>query len=96
MALVAFDPSGNRLTRSDPVTFTTRPINAGPVCRAQRQVVGPTMVMVTVFVDNLTVNAFLNWNVTFAMPATQTLVYSFNGAFSRNGNAATLTPGGGT
>jgi len=93
VAVVAFDPSGNRSPRSDPVTFTTRPINAGPVCRAQRQVSGPTMVMLTVFVDNLTVNTLSNWNVTFTMPAAQTLVYSFNGTFSRTGDAATLTPG---
>jgi hypothetical protein len=92
VAVLAFDPSGNRSPRSDPVTFTTRPINAGPACRVQRQIVGPTNYILNIFIDNTTVNVLANWNVTFIMPAPQTLNYAFNGILTRGGDLATLTP----
>jgi hypothetical protein len=92
VVVVAFDPAGNRSPRSDPVTFTTRPINAPPACRVQRQVLSSTIFILNMFVDNLTANVLSNWTLTFTMPAAQTVDGPFNSTIARNGDAATLTP----
>jgi len=91
VATLAFDPSGNRSPRSDPVTFTTRSLQAGPVCRAQLQGVSPTSFILFVFVDNLTVNVLSNWNVTFTMPAATTVNGFFNDTVTRTGDTTRLT-----
>jgi hypothetical protein len=87
---VAFDPSGNRSPRSDPLTFTTTSLTA-PTCRATRQGLGPSYLL-TVFIENLTVAIVSNWTTTFTMPAAQTTNFIFNATLARNGDAATFTP----
>jgi hypothetical protein len=88
---VAFDPSGNRSPRSDPLTFTTTSLPA-PTCRATRQFGGQSYLL-TVFIENLTVAIISNWTVTFTLPAAHTTNFIFNATLSRNGDAATFTPG---
>jgi hypothetical protein len=90
--VVAFDPSGNRSVRSDPVTFTTLALPA-PTCRVVRQIVGPQVYILNVFVENMTAATVVtNWTTTFTMPAAQTLVAAFSSTLSRAGDAATLRP----
>ncbi|HZN70181.1 MAG TPA: cellulose binding domain-containing protein [Micromonosporaceae bacterium] len=90
--VVAFDPSGNRSVRSDPVTFTT-PALAAPTCRVVRQIISPQIYILNFFVENMTAAIVVtNWTTTFTMPAAQTLVGSFSSTLSRSGDVATLRP----
>jgi len=92
VAAVAFDPSGNRSPRSDPVTFTTLALPA-PTCRVVRQTLGPQVFIVNVFVENMTAAVVVtNWTLTFTMPAAQTVVAAFSANLSRSGDVATLRP----
>jgi hypothetical protein len=96
VVVVAFDPSGNRSPRSDPVTFTTlaRP---APTCGVVRQTVGPQIYIVNFFVENMTAAIVVtNWTATFTMPAAQTVIASFSSTLSRNGDVATLRPASNT
>jgi hypothetical protein len=91
-AVVAVDPSGNRSTRSDPVTFTT-PASAAPTCRVVRQTIDAQVFILNFFVDNMTAATVVtNWTTTFAMPAAQTQTFTFSSTISRSGDVATLRP----
>jgi hypothetical protein len=91
---VAFDPAGNRSSRSDPLTFTTTSQPA-PTCRVMRQVLGASY-LVTVFIDNLTTAVVANWTATFTLPAAHTTNFIFNATLARTGDAATFTPASNT
>jgi len=91
VVVVAFDPSGNRSPRSDPVTFTT-PAAQAPTCRVTRQVLGPQALLLTFFVDNMTAAVVTNWTATFTMPAAHTINFVFNAVLSRSGDAASFRP----
>jgi hypothetical protein len=92
VAVVAFDPSGNRSVRSDPITFTTLALPA-PTCRVVRQVLSGQVFILNFFVENMTAATVVtNWTMTFTMPAAQTLVAAFSSSLSRNGDVATLRP----
>ena len=88
---VAFDPSGNRSQRSDPVTFATTSQPA-PTCRVMRQILGDQAYFLTPIIENLTVATVSNWTMTFTMPAAHTKNYIFNATLARSGDAATVTP----
>ena len=92
VVVVAFDPSGNRSPRSDPLTFTT-PAASAPTCRVLRQGLSPTSLFLTFFIDNMTAAVVSNWTATFTMPAAHTVTYTFNAVLSRSGDAATFRPG---
>jgi hypothetical protein len=93
---VAFDPSGNRSPRSDPLTFTTTSQPA-PTCRVRLQVTGPQTYMFNpAIIENLTTRVMSNWTMTFTMPAAQTVTYIFNATIARSGDAATVTPASNT
>jgi hypothetical protein len=89
VVVVAYDPSGNRSVRSDPLTFTT-PTASAPTCRVMRQIT-PQTIFLTFFIDNMTANAVTNWTATFTLPATNT-AYTFNAVLTRSGDAATFRP----
>jgi hypothetical protein len=90
--VVAFDPSGNRSSRSDPVTFTTLALSA-PTCRVVRQTVSPQVFILNFLVENMTAAIVVtNWTTTFTMPAAQTVINTFSSTLSRSGDAATLRP----
>jgi hypothetical protein len=91
VAVVAFDPSGNRSPRSDAVTFTT-PAAQAPTCRVTRQVLGAQTLFLTYFVDNMTVATVTNWTATFTLPAAHTVTYTFNAVLARSGDAGTFRP----
>jgi hypothetical protein len=91
VALVAFDPSGNRSPRSDPLTFTTTSQPA-PTCRVMLQVLSTQTYMMTSIIENLTVAIISNWTVTFTMPAVQTMNGIANATLARSGDAATAAP----
>jgi len=91
VAAVAFDPSGNRSPRSDPLTFTTTSQPA-PTCRVMLQVLSTQTYMMTSIIENLTVTTISNWTVTFTMPAAQTMNGIANATLARIGDAATATP----
>ena len=92
VVVVAFDPSGNRSTRSDPVTFTTLALPA-PTCRVVRQTIGPQVYILNFFVENMTAAIVVtNWTMTFTMPAAQTVHNTISDTFSRSGDVATLRP----
>jgi hypothetical protein len=92
VAVVAFDPSGNRSPRSDAVTFTTLALPA-PTCRVVRQVLGGQVFILNFFVENLTAATVVtDWTTTFTMPAAQTVIAAFSSSISRNGDVATLRP----
>ena len=95
IVVVAFDPSGNRSVRSDPVTFTAQAM-ASPVCRVTRQVLGPQGVLLTYFIDNLTAAAVTNWTATFNMPSTHTTNFVFNSVQTRSADTATHRPAANT
>jgi Cellulose binding domain len=93
VAVVAFDRTGNRSPRSEPVSFTTPPYQAAPGCKVQRQVTSPTSHILTVNVENHTAATVVtNWTVTFTMPAVQTVIATFSSTLSRNGDTAILGP----
>jgi mannan endo-1,4-beta-mannosidase len=91
VAVVAFDPSGNRSPRSDTVTFTT-PVAQAPTCRVTRQNLGPQALFLTFFVDNMTTATLTNWTAAFTLPAAHTVTYTFNAILSRSGDAASFRP----
>ena len=96
VAVVAFDPSGNRSPRSDPVTFTTAALPA-PTCRVVRQVLSPQVFILNAFVENMTAATVVtNWTMTFTMPAAQTVLNTFSSTLSRTGDLATLRPAANT
>jgi hypothetical protein len=91
-AVVAFDPSGNRSQRSDPVTFTTLALPA-PTCRVVRQTISPQVYILNFFVENMTAAVVVtNWTMTFTMPAAQTPATTFSSTLTRSGDVATLRP----
>jgi hypothetical protein len=92
IVVVAFDPSGNRSVRSDPVTFSTPPLQPTPNCRALRSQVGTQQYNLSVTIENWTTAVLVNWRVTFNLPANHTVIYSPNGTLTRNGDTATFTP----
>jgi Cellulose binding domain/Fibronectin type III domain len=92
VVVVAFDASGNRSARSDPVTFTTPPLAPTPNCRALRSQVGTQQYNVNVTIENWTTAVLANWRVTFTLPATHTVLYAPNGTLTRTGDTATFTP----
>jgi len=90
--VVAFDPSGNRSARSNPVTFTTLALPA-PTCRVVRQTISPQIYILNLFVENMTAALVVtNWTTTFTMPAAQTVFATFSSTISRSGDVATLRP----
>ncbi|HEU5109869.1 MAG TPA: fibronectin type III domain-containing protein, partial [Micromonosporaceae bacterium] len=91
VAVVAFDPSGNRSPRSDAVTFTT-PSAPAPTCRVTRQDLGPQALFLTFIVDNMTTATVTNWTATLTLSAAHTVTYAFNAILSRSGDAASLRP----
>jgi hypothetical protein len=96
VVVVAFDPSGNRSSRSDPVTFTTLALPA-PTCRVVRQTISPQIFILNVFVENMTAAVVVtNWTTTFTMPAAQTVIAAFSSTLSRSGDVATLRPASNT
>ncbi len=105
VVVVAFDANGNRSVPSDPVTFTTRATQPLPTCRVQIQDLRSQYIL-SVTVENMTAAMVLtNWAVTFTMPATHTVNYSFSTTLTRTGDQASagpvsynpqIGPGGGT
>jgi len=92
VAVVAFDPNGNRSPRSNPLTFTTRQLQPQPTCKAQL-VTFYQGYLLTVTVENMTASTTLtNWAITFTLPAAHTPSYPFNSTLTRNGDHATLAP----
>jgi hypothetical protein len=92
VAVVAFDPSGNRSPRSDPVTFTTLALPA-PTCRVVRQTISPQIFILNFFVENMTAAVVVtDWTATFTLPAAQTVGTTVSSTLSRSGDAATLRP----
>jgi len=92
VAVVAFDPAGNRSPRSDSVTFTTS-AQPAPTCRVVRQTVSPQVYIVDFFVENMTAATVVtDWTMIFAMPAAQTPATTFSSNLSRSGDLATLRP----
>ena len=91
VAVVAFDPSGNRSPRSDPLTFTTTSKPA-PTCRVMLQVLSTQTYMMTSIIENLTVTTISNWTETFTMPAAQTMNGIANATLVHSGDTATATP----
>jgi endoglucanase len=90
--VVAFDPNGNRSPRSAPVTFRTRSTEPLPTCRVQVTTFAQSYIL-NVSVENMTAATILdNWSVSFAMPATHTVSYTFNTTLSRAGDRATALP----
>jgi hypothetical protein len=92
VVVVAFDPSGNRSVRSEPVTFTTSALPA-PTCRVVRQTISAQIFILNFMVENMTAAIVItNWAATFTMPTAQTVTATFSGILSRNGDMATLRP----
>jgi len=92
VVVVAYDPSGNRSPRSDPVTFTTSSRPA-PTCQVVRQFVSPEVYILNLFAENMTAAMVVtNWTTTFTMPAVQTVVAAFSATISRSGDVATFRP----
>jgi hypothetical protein len=92
VAVVAYDPSGNRSPRSDPVSFTTS-ARPAPTCRVVRQTLSPQVFILNFFVENMTAATVVtNWAANFTMPAAQTVATAFSSTVSRNGDLATLRP----
>jgi hypothetical protein len=97
VVVVAFDRTGNRSVRSDPVTFTTPPYAAAPSCKVQRQVIAPTAYILTATVENMTqATVVTSWTTTFTMPAAQTAINTISSTLSHNGDVATLRPAANT
>ena len=91
VAVVAFDPSGNRSPQSDPVTFTTAAL-AAPTCRVVRQTISPQIYVLNFFVENMTAATVVtDWTTTFTMPAVQTAM-TISSTLTRSGDVATLRP----
>lgn len=92
VVVAAFDANRNRSPQSAPFTFTTRPLAPEPTCRVSLLVFGQQYLL-DVTVENMTAATVLqNWTVTFQLPATHVIGYSFNATISRNGDRATATP----
>jgi chitodextrinase len=92
VAVVAFDPNGNRSPRSSPLTFTTRQLQPQPTCKVQL-ITFFQGYLLTVTVENMTASTVLtNWTITFTLPAAHTPSYPFNSTLTRNGDHATLVP----
>lgn len=92
VAVVAFDANGNRSPQSPPFTFTTRQLEPEPTCRVSLLPFGQQYLL-NVTVENMTAATVLeNWTVTFTMPASHVVVYSFNATITRDGDLATATP----
>jgi hypothetical protein len=88
--VVAFDPSGNRSQRSDPVTFTTTALPA-PTCKVVRQTISPEVYILNFFIENMTASVVVTeWTMTFTMPSAQTVSTAFSSTLTRSGDAATL------
>lgn len=92
VAVMAFDPSGNRSPRSDPVTFTTS-AQPAPTCSVVRQTISPQTFILDFFVENMTAATVVtNWTATFTLPAAQTVIGAFSSIISRSGDVVTLGP----
>lgn len=92
VAVVAFDPNGNRSPRSNQLTFTTRQIQPQPTCKTQIVTFGQQYNL-TVTIENMTASTVLtNWAITFTLPAAHAVGYTFSTTLTRNGDLATLRP----
>lgn len=92
VVVVAFDPSGNRSPRSDPLTFTTLALPA-PTCAVTREFISQQTYILNFSLQNMTAAAVVtDWTATFTMPAAQTATATFGSVLSRDGDTATLRP----
>lgn len=92
VAVVAFDPNGNRSPRSNPLTFTTRQLQPQPTCKVQLVTFYQGYIL-NVTVENMTASTVLtNWTISFNLPAAHSVGYPFNSTLTRIGDHATLAP----
>jgi endoglucanase len=91
VVVVAFDPSGNRSPRSDPLTFSTLANASGPTCKVSLKIFWQQY-MVDASATNLTADTVVgNWSVRFTLPAAHTVSNSFGATLTRSGDQATVS-----